>query len=340
MSSFIAVEHLVLVYADGTRAVDDVSFEIKEGEFFGFLGPNGAGKSTAIKVLTTLLKKTSGTVTVAGFNIDDDPEEIRKVIGVQSQEIAIDGELTGRENLALQGHFQRMHGPRLEERVNELLKLVELSEVADKKAAFYSGGMKKRLDLASALVHKPKLLFLDEPTTGLDPQSRASIWTHLEELNRNEGLTIFLTTQYMDEADKLCHRLSIIDHGKLVISGSPAELKEQVGGDTVTITLPSDILSDELKDRSKQIASGIHGVTKVVTFENGVSIYAKNGGSIVPDVVRMFDESKIPLASVILTSPSLDDVFLQHTGRRIRPEELAKNPTYSSSIGRRYGRRR
>ena len=221
-------------------------------------------------MLTTLLKKTSGSVTVAGFNIDEEQSEIRKIIGVQSQDIAIDGELTGRDNLTLQGHFQRMHGTLLEERVIELLKLVELTDVADKKAAFYSGGMKKRLDLASSLVHRPKLLFLDEPTTGLDPQSRAGIWKYLEKLNKEEGLTIFLTTQYMEEADKLCHRVSIIDHGKTVISGTPVELKQQVGGDTVTITLPSDMITDDIKDRSIKIASGIAGVTKAVTLSKMV----------------------------------------------------------------------
>jgi ABC-2 type transport system ATP-binding protein len=340
MSNIIDVKNLIMVYSDGTRAIDDVSFEVGEGEFFGFLGPNGAGKSTAIKVLTTLLKKTSGAVSVAGFDIEKDGGEIRKMIGVQSQETAIDGELTGKENLMLQGHLQRIRGKLLEDRVTELLKLMDLSNVAEKKAAFYSGGMKKRLDLASALVHRPKILFLDEPTTGLDPQSRASIWAYLKELNKQEGLTIFLTTQYMEEADRLCQKLSIIDHGKLVISGTPAELKQQVGGDTLTVTLPSDSLTEEVKKSSIKIAMEIPGVSKAVAFEEGLTVYAKNGGNIVPELVRAFDEGNIPLASVTFASPSLDDVFLQQTGRRIRPEELSRNPTTSSSFGMRFGRRR
>jgi ABC-2 type transport system ATP-binding protein len=184
MSDIIVVNNLVEVYSDGTKAVDNISFSVKEGEFFGFLGPNGAGKSTTIKILTTLLKKTSGSAIVAGHDLDKEPREIRKLIGVQNQETSVDGDLTGRENLLLQGHFQQLPSGELKQRVNELLKLVELKEASDKRARNYSGGMKKRLDLASALVHMPKLLFLDEPTTGLDPQSRAAMWTYLEKLNK------------------------------------------------------------------------------------------------------------------------------------------------------------
>jgi ABC-2 type transport system ATP-binding protein len=197
MSDIITVEDLVEIYSDGTKAVDKISFNVKEGEFFGFLGPNGAGKSTTIKILTTLLRKTSGTVIVAGHDIDTDAPEIRKIIGVQSQETTVDGDLTGRENLTLQGHFQQMESSKIKKRINELLKLVELGSAADKRARNYSGGMKKRLDLATALIHEPKMLFLDEPTTGLDPQSRIAIWTYLERLNK-EGTTIFLTTWISD----------------------------------------------------------------------------------------------------------------------------------------------
>jgi ABC-2 type transport system ATP-binding protein len=237
MIDMIKVENLTEVYPDGTRAVDGISFAIKEGEFFGFLGPNGAGKTTTIKVLTTLLEKTSGLASVAGLEVDENPKAIRRLIGVQSQYTVVDDDMTGRENLLLQGHLQRMHGAALEQRVTELLGLVGLAEVADKKASQYSGGMKRRLDLASALVHKPKLLFLDEPTIGLDPQSRAAIWRYLQELNTKAGVTIFLTTQYLDEADKLCGRLAIIDHGQIIVNASPSELKRQLGGDTITVKL-------------------------------------------------------------------------------------------------------
>src|SRR5208337_3368646 len=237
MSSIIDVKDLVLVYSDGTKAVDDISFSVQEGEFFGFLGPNGAGKSTTIKILTTLLRKTSGTATIAGYDVVKQAADIRKIIGVQSQETTVDGDLTGRENIMLQGHFHQMNTDEIKKRVNELLGLVGLEEAADRRGRNYSGGMKKRLDLATALIHKPKILFLDEPTTGLDPQSRAAIWSYLEKLNKEEGITIFLTTQYLEEADRLCRELSIIDHGKLIASGSPSDLKAALGGDKITLTL-------------------------------------------------------------------------------------------------------
>jgi ABC-2 type transport system ATP-binding protein len=328
MSDMIKVENLTEVYPDGTKAVDGISFTVKEGEFFGFLGPNGAGKTTTIKVLTTLLEKTSGRAAVAGIEVDENPKAIRRIIGVQSQYTIVDDDLTGRENLMLQGHLQRMHGMELERRVTELLGVVGLAEVADKKASQYSGGMKRRLDLASALVHKPKLLFLDEPTIGLDPQSRAAIWRYLQQLNK-EGVTIFLTTQYLDEADKLCGRLAIIDHGQIIVNASPSELKRQLGGDTITLKLSLENLDRPLKETPKQIVANIAGITKVLDAEDGLIAVAQNADQIIPQIVRAFDQNKIPLASVSFASPSLDDVFLQQTGRRIRPEELQRKPDYA-----------
>ncbi len=324
MSEIIKVDNLVLVYGDGTKAVDDISFSVKEGEFFGFLGPNGAGKSTTIKVLTTLLRKTSGSATVAGFNVDKQASEIRKVIGVQSQETVVDPDLTGRENLVLQGHLQHLPTSKIKERVDELLKLVELGDSADKQAGRYSGGMKKRLDLASTLVHDPKMLFLDEPTTGLDPQSRTGVWDYLDKLNKDQGITIFLTTQYMEEADKLCKDLAIMDHGKIVASGSPSELKSKVGADSIKLSLENGVSSAELNVKAKQILGGVQGVVSVVDSDGGLTVFAKNAGFVIPDIVRAFDTNKIRLASVSFSSPTLDDTFLQHTGRRIRPEELVK----------------
>jgi ABC-2 type transport system ATP-binding protein len=328
MSDIIKVENLVEVYPDGTRAVNDISFTIKEGEFFGFLGPNGAGKSTTIKILTTLLEKTGGQVTVAGYNVETNAKEIRRLIGVQSQYTIVDDDLTGKENLMLQGHLQRIHGTELDQRVSELLKLVGLAEVAEKKVSGYSGGMKRRLDLASALVHKPKLLFLDEPTIGLDPQSRAAIWRYLEELNKTQGVTIFLTTQYLDEADKLCKRLSIIDNGHIVISGTPSELKQQIGGDTITVKLANQNGNGNPLE-AKKVAENIQGISKVILTSDGLTAVARNAGEKIPELIRAFDTNKIPVASVTFASPSLDDVFLQHTGRRIRPEELQKKPVYA-----------
>ena len=323
MGDIISAENLVIVYRDGTRAVDGISFNVKEGDFFGFLGPNGAGKSTTIKVLTTLLRKTGGKVAVAGFNLDESPGEIRKTIGVLSQETSLDVDLTGRENLRLQGRLQQMHGRELDDRIDELLKLVQLEDVARKPVGRYSGGMRKRLDLASALIHRPKLLFLDEPTTGLDTQSRTAIWEYLEGLNKSEGLTIFLTTQYLEEADRLCHTLSVIDRGKLIANGSPTELKEAVGGDTVTLEL-SDL---SMKSRAKEILKGVPGVVDVIESDGGVIAYAKNAGQIIAAVVTTLDRSGVQLSFLSVSSPSLDDVFLRETGRRIRSDERSRRET-------------
>jgi len=324
MSNMIEVKDLLLIYSNGTKAVDNISFNVRKGEFFGFLGPNGAGKSTTIKVLTTLLRKTSGSVHVAGYNLDKDPKEIRKMIGVQSQETSVDGDLTGRENLMLQGHFQQIPSKNLKERVDELLKLVDLQDFADKRARNYSGGMKKRLDLATTLVHRPQLLFLDEPTTGLDPQSRSAIWEYLEKLNKEEKTTIFLTTQYMEEADRLCRTLAIIDTGKIVASGSPTELKQQLGVDSIKITL-----KDCAKDKTKAIylLKSLTGVSTINESGDCLTAFAKNASQLIADIVRALDSLEIRLAGISFSSPTLDDVYLQKTGKRIRTEELVKTPS-------------
>lgn len=324
MEQMITVKDLVMVYSDGTKALNGISFKVQRGEFFGFLGPNGAGKSTTIKVLTTLLRKTSGEVSVAGFDVGESAREIRKVIGVLTQETIIDVDLTGKENLRLQGRLQQMHGDALTSRVNELLKMVQLEDFADKPAGRYSGGMKKRLDLACALIHKPKLLFLDEPTTGLDPQSRASIWEYLDALNRDEGITVFLTTQYLEEADRLCRELSIIDHGKIIAEGSPTELKQAIGHDTITLTLNKD---SALKAKAKEVLRGIPGIVDLVDSDGGVVIHAKNANETIIQVVTVLERNGIRPTSLNMSSPTLDDVFLHHTGRRIRPEELGRKTT-------------
>lgn len=324
MSDIITVKNLVEIYSDGTKAVDDISFNVKEGEFFGFLGPNGAGKSTTIKILTTLLRKTSGAVTVAGKDIFSGAAEIRNLIGVQSQETSVDGDLTGRENIELQGHFYQMNKVEIKNRVNELIKLVGLESAADRRARNYSGGMKKRLDLATAIIHKPKLLFLDEPTTGLDPQSRSAIWAYLQKLNKEEGITIFLTTQYLEEADRLCNRLAIIDFGKIVASGTPYELKNQVGADSIRVSLEN---CEKDRPKAKEIIKSMTGVSDILDSEECITVFAKNAGLLIADIVRALDSSDIRIASVTFSQPSLDDVFMKHTGRRIRVEELVKAPS-------------
>jgi ABC-2 type transport system ATP-binding protein len=339
LAEVINVQDLYLTYADGTKAVQGISFSVNEGEFFGFLGPNGAGKSTTIKILTTLLHKTGGNVTIAGKDIEKGAAELRKIIGVQSQDSAVDPELTGRENMMLEGHLQQMHGKELTERVESLLAVVGLKEAADKRAGRYSGGMKKRLDLASVLVHKPKIMFLDEPTTGLDPQTRATVWDYLEQLNKNEGITIFLTTQYLEEADRLCNRLCIVDGGKIVAQGTPAELKAEIGADAITITLkdPQGKSDDVVRAKGRQIVQNLPAVTNIVDSGDGLTVYAKDGGYFIPDLVRAFDKTDLKLVSINLSTPTLDDVFLKHTGKRIRVEELQKQAP--SMFARRAGRR-
>jgi ABC-2 type transport system ATP-binding protein len=322
-NNIINVRNLVKRYGEGPPAVQGISFEVKAGEFFGFLGPNGAGKSTTIKILTTLMPKASGSVSIGGLDLDKEPHKIRQLIGVQSQETALDLDLTGRENLMLQGHLQHMSGQVLEERVSELLGLMALEDTADKRAAFYSGGMKKRLDLATSLIHSPKILFLDEPTTGLDPQSRAAIWSYLKRLNKEEGITIFLTTQYLEEADKLCDRLSIIDHGQIVAEGTPEEMKREIAADAVSLTIANgrDAADNgHAVSAARQVLSRIGGVTEIIDSDNGLTVYGKNGAFMVPEIVRALDNAQLKISTINVSTPTLDDVFLKHTGRRIRSE--------------------
>lgn len=330
----IEVAGLVKVYADGTRAVNGISFSVEESEFFGFLGPNGAGKSTTIKILTTLLHATEGRVAVGGFDVSKNPQQIRKLIGVQPQETSLDEDLTARENLELMGRFYDVPSPEARIRIDELLAVMELTEHADRRVLLYSGGMKKRLELAAALLHKPRLLFLDEPTTGLDPQSRAAVWNYLQRLNREEGITIFLTTQYMEEADRLCQRLAIIDHGVIVAQGQPAELKREIGADVLILSLRTSD-GNAVQKRAREVLNRLPHVHRIVDTDGGVTVYASDGGQLVPQVVRVLDEAQLPLSSITLSTPTLDDVFLKHTGRRIRVEELQR-PTG----GRMFMRRR
>jgi len=335
MTGIIDVSQLAKTYGDGTKAVKGISFNVSEGEFFGFLGPNGAGKSTTIKILTTLLRKTSGSASVAGFDVDSDGAKIRKIIGVQNQDTVVDEDLTGRENMTLQGELQQMHGQALNERVDELLKIVDLVDAADKRAGFYSGGMKKRLDLATTLVHDPKILFLDEPTTGLDPQSRAAIWAYLKRLNE-QGITIFITTQYLEEVDRLCRRLAIVDLGEIVAQGTPSELKQEIGADSISLGFENSTMNGgDTRSKAKELLEKkFDGISNIVNSDIGLTVYAKNGGFLVPDIVRAFDDAKIGLSSIGVSSPTLDDVFLKHTGKRIRVEEVS-SANYRGMFSRR-----
>ncbi|HEY7152343.1 MAG TPA: ATP-binding cassette domain-containing protein, partial [Gemmataceae bacterium] len=280
----IDVRDLTKVYPDGTRAVQGVTFQVRRGEFFGFLGPNGAGKSTTIKMLITLLDKTSGEARVLDRDIERDAAAIRRRIGYSAQEVGLDDDLTGRENLLLQGRLYHLPAAELKQRIEELLKLMDLSADADRPAGAYSGGMRKRLDLATGLIHRPELLFLDEPTTGLDPQNRAGLWKHLERLNKDEGLTIFLTTHYMEEADRLCDRLAIIDHGRIIAEGSPATLKAQLGGDVVALTFKDEATT---KERAATLLRGLPFVRDVTAGEDGINVIVEDGGAAVPELLRV-----------------------------------------------------
>ena len=335
MPGIIDVSQLVKTYGDGTKAVKGITFSVNEGEFFGFLGPNGAGKSTTIKILTTILRKTSGSASIAGLDVEADAAKIRKIIGVQNQDTVVDEDLTGRENMILQGELQQMEGQVLKSRVDELLKIVDLVDAADKRAGFYSGGMKKRLDLATTLVHDPKILFLDEPTTGLDPQSRAAIWAYLKQLNE-QGITIFITTQYLEEVDRLCRRLAIVDLGEIVAQGTPADLKQEIGADSISLGLESTMIDGSgTREKAKQVLeSKFDRVSNIVNSDIGLTVYAKNGSFLVPEIVRAFDDAGIKLSSIAVSSPTLDDVFLKHTGKRIRVEEVT-SANYRGMFSRR-----
>jgi ABC-2 type transport system ATP-binding protein len=328
---FVEVENLVKVYPGGrgsepVRAVDGIDVAVAEGEFFGFLGPNGAGKTTTIRILSTLLRPTSGRATVVGHDVVREPAVVRRLVGFAMQTVAVDIMGTGRENLELIGRLHRVPGPELRHRVDELLELMGLAEVGTKLAGTYSGGMKRRLDLASALVHRPQVLFLDEPTEGLDPQSRTALWEELLRV-RERGTTMFLTTHYMEEADRLCDRLAIIDHGRIAVEGSPSELKRGIGSDTIALTLGADG-SDALTTAQAAVASLLEGFEPVASLERtsvGVSLAVRDAHAAIPEVLRRLDGDGVRVAGLSMAEPTLDDVFLHYTGSRIR-QEAADQP--------------
>jgi ABC-2 type transport system ATP-binding protein len=322
--NIVTVEDLHKTYGKRVIAVDGISFTVKKGEIFGFLGPNGAGKSTTIKILTTLLEKSSGKVTIDELDVDNDQAKVRRIIGYSSQEVGVDDDLTARENLLLQCSFHHIPKEKGKAKVEELLKTVRLAEAADRRLRTFSGGMRKRLDLASALVSEPKILFLDEPTTGLDPQSRQDIWEYIVKLNR-QGMTIFLTTQYMEEADRLAGRLCIVDQGKIVAEGTPNELKAQIGADKITLHFKADDFSS--CDKAKELMSKLPGIQEVgqcrdgLISENGLTIMTKNGSSMVTQVVRAMDSAGINVEQLNLSAPTLDEVFLKLTGKTLNVVE-------------------
>ena len=301
----IEAEGLVRVFKKGPRAVDGIDLAVAPGEIYGFLGPNGAGKSTTVHMLTTLLPPTEGTARVAGYDVVREGPQVRAAIGAALQEAALDPLLTGREHLRLQASLQALPRETRKTRADELLHRVGLTEAADRKVRGYSGGMKRRLDLAMALVHSPRILFLDEPTTGLDIQSRTALWEEVGRLARDEGVTVFLTTQYLEEADVLADRVGIIDHGHIVAEGTPAALKAQVGRPTVE-ALPAD----------PRIADVLARFGDPVPSAKGVAVRLA-GHADLAGIVRALDSENLQVENLQLHQPSLDDVFLAKTGRSL-----------------------
>jgi len=308
--STIKAEQLVREFKKGPRAVDAIDLAVASGEIYGFLGPNGAGKSTTVHMLTTLLPPTSGTARVAGYDVVREGPQVRMRIGAALQEAALDPLLTGREHVRLQASLQALPRAERSQRADELLARVGLADAADRKVRGYSGGMKRRLDLALALVHRPQILFLDEPTTGLDVQSRTALWAEVGRLAREDGVTVFLTTQYLEEADVLADRVGIIDHGRIVAEGTPGALKAEVGRPTIE-AIPAD---DGDLSRTAAI---LERFGELVTSSKGVAVRLDDGTSGLAEVVRALDAEGLQSEHLQLHQPSLDDVFLAKTGRSL-----------------------
>jgi ABC-2 type transport system ATP-binding protein len=307
----IEVEGLVREFKKGPRAVDGIDLRVEPGEVYGFLGPNGAGKSTTVLMLTTLLPPTAGTARVAGYDIVKQGPQVRAAIGAALQEAALDQFLTGRDHLRLQAALHGLGRQERRKRGDELLERVGLSEAADRRVRGYSGGMKRRLDLALALVHRPRILFLDEPTTGLDPQSRSALWAEVSRLARDEGVTVFLTTQYLEEADVLADRVGIIDHGQIVAEDTPENLKAEIGRPSVEATPTNEGQRDA-------VAKVLHRFGEEIPAQPGaVSVRLDQGAGDLADVVRALDSESLKVSNLRLDEPSLNDVFLEKTGRSL-----------------------
>ena len=308
MTNTIEACALVKTYPGDVRALDGLSFVVEAGTVFALVGPNGAGKSTTVKILTTLSKPDAGEARVAGIDVLRRPDAVRHAIGCVAQKSGIDLAATGRENLMLQGHVYGMRGAELKRRAADLLVSAGLADAADRVTRTYSGGMQRKLDVAMGLVHRPEVLFLDEPTTGLDPQARLDMWDEIARLARDEGLTILLTTHYLDEADRLAQRLAIVDRGKVVAEGSPEQLKGELRGDAIHVEL------DEPVDDVSSL-DALQGVRDVVVEGRLLHARADNGARMVPVVLAALEAAGIGVASVTVARPSLDDVYLRHAGR-------------------------
>ncbi|MDH3618233.1 MAG: ATP-binding cassette domain-containing protein [Nitrosopumilus sp.] len=298
------------------KAVDDISFNVEKGEIFGFLGPNGAGKSTTMMILTTLLKPTSGHALVSGFDVKTNPKEVRENIGYVQQESTVDEYLSGRENLLLQARLNHIPKDLINQRIDEVLELIELADKQDNAVVTYSGGMRKRLDIAGGLLHRPKVLFLDEPTVGLDIQTRRKIWQYIKKIHDEFEMTIFLSTHYMEEADQLCDRIGIIDGGKIQVIDTPQNMKSAMGNEVISLTIDGD---EETNFLSK--LRTIELIKKINEDQNKITLFASKGTEVIPKIFQIASDLKIKINSISLTQPTLDDVFISYTGHEIRADE-------------------
>jgi len=312
MTIAIHIQNLTRRFNDLT-AVDNISFDIRQGEIFGLLGPNGAGKTTTLSMLATMLVPSSGSATVNGIDIEKDPDGVRKSIGIVFQDQSLDEELTAWENMDFHGRLYRIPAETRKTRIAELLALVELDDRKDDIVKTFSGGMRRRLEIARGLLHHPAVLFLDEPTLGLDPQTRNHLWTYIATLAKEKGITIILTTHYMDEADRLCDRIAIIDHGKIIAIDTPKNLKDGLGGDLVTIRSPDPAgVVTSLREP---------WVVRTETHNEDVVVSLRNADQYVSTIVTLLNERKVPISSIAIHKPTLEDVFLSFTGKTIREQE-------------------
>ena len=312
MTHAIETHQLTKTYGS-LKAVDTLDITVESGEIFGLLGPNGAGKTTTISMLCTILKPTSGSATVNGYDIVKEANKVRKSIGIVFQDPSIDDRLTGRENLYMHANLYGVPASEQKERIKHILELVELDDRADDLLRTYSGGMRRRLELGRGLIHYPKVLFLDEPTVGLDPQTRDHIWKYIRELKQAHDITVVLTTHYMDEADRLSDRIAIMDHGKIVILDSPPELKETLEGDVVVVRANN-------VDALSELVTKLLGFDKKQVVEGALEITVRNGKSVMPRIMEIATQNNIYVESLVLREPNLEDVFLHYTGRSIRED--------------------
>ena len=307
-----------------SKAVDNISFAVKEGEIFGFLGPNGAGKSTTMMVLTTLLKPTSGEALVGGYNVVSEAKKVREKIGYVQQEISVDEFLTGRENLYLHARLNQIPNNLIKSRIDDVLELVELGEKKDQATITYSGGMRKRLDIANGLLSRPSVLFLDEPTVGLDIQTRRKIWGYIKKIRKDFGMTIFISTHYMEEADNLCDRIGIIDHGKIQVIDTPKSMKSAIGNEIISFNLvdgkaDQDTLIDQI--------SKIEFVKEVKNKQDLITVFSTKSNEVIPKIFQASTNLEMRINSLTLKQPTLDDVFISYTGHDLRDE--TENKKYS-----------